>query len=76
MTTHLPAETVRISPEALEVANAYLQLNDARAVAQESLAIQARRMACDRVVRSRNRATRAQWARSDPQAARALARRC
>ena len=35
MTTHLPAETVRISPEALEVANAYLQLNDARAVAQE-----------------------------------------
>ena len=35
MTTHLPEETVRISPEALEVANAYLQLNDARAVAQE-----------------------------------------
>jgi hypothetical protein len=35
MTTHLPAETVRISPEALEVANAYLQLNDARQVAQE-----------------------------------------
>jgi hypothetical protein len=35
MTTHLPAETVRISPEALEVANAYRQLNDARAVAQE-----------------------------------------
>ena len=35
MTTHLPAETVRISPEALEVANAYLQLNDARAVAAE-----------------------------------------
>ena len=35
MTTHLPAETVHISPEALEVANAYLQLNDARAVAQE-----------------------------------------
>lgn len=35
MTTHLPAETIRISPEALEVANAYLQLNDARAVAQE-----------------------------------------
>jgi hypothetical protein len=35
MTTHLPAETVRISPEALEVANCYLQLNDARAVAQE-----------------------------------------
>jgi len=35
MTTHLPAETVRISPEALEVANAYLQLNDARAVALE-----------------------------------------
>lgn len=35
MTTHLPAETVKISPEALEVANAYLQLNDARQVAQE-----------------------------------------
>jgi hypothetical protein len=35
MTTHLPAETVRISPEALEVANAYLQLNDARKVADE-----------------------------------------
>jgi hypothetical protein len=35
MTTHLPAETVRISPEALEVANAYLQLNDARQVADE-----------------------------------------
>jgi hypothetical protein len=35
MTTHLPAETVRISPEALEVANAYLQLNDARQVAEE-----------------------------------------
>jgi hypothetical protein len=35
MTTHLPAETVRISPEALEVANAYLQLNDARLVADE-----------------------------------------
>ena len=35
MTTHLPAETIHISPEALEVANAYLQLNDARAVAQE-----------------------------------------
>ena len=35
MTTHLPAETVRISPEALEVANAYLQLNDARQVAAE-----------------------------------------
>lgn len=35
MTTNLPAETVRISPEALEVANAYLQLNDAREVASE-----------------------------------------
>ena len=35
MTTNLPAETVRISPEALEVANAYLQLNDAREVARE-----------------------------------------
>jgi hypothetical protein len=35
MTTHLPAEIIRISPEALEVANAYLQLNDARKVASE-----------------------------------------
>lgn len=35
MTTHLPAETVKISPEALEVANCYLQLQDARAVAHE-----------------------------------------
>lgn len=35
MTTHLPAETLKISPEALEVANAYLQLQDARKVAQE-----------------------------------------
>ena len=35
MTTHLPAETVQISPEALEVANCYLQLQDARKVAQE-----------------------------------------
>ena len=35
MTTHLPAETVKISPEALEVANCYLQLQDARAVASE-----------------------------------------
>ena len=35
MTTHLPAETVRISPEALEVANCYLQLNDAKQVAYE-----------------------------------------
>lgn len=31
----LPAETIKISPEALEVANAYLQLNDPRKVAQE-----------------------------------------
>jgi hypothetical protein len=35
MTTHLPAETLQISPEALEVANCYLQLNDVRAVASE-----------------------------------------
>ena len=35
MSTHLPAETVQISPEALEVANAYLQLNDAKQVASE-----------------------------------------
>lgn len=35
MTTHLPAETVKISPEALEVANCYLQLNDAKRVAYE-----------------------------------------
>ena len=35
MSTHLPAETLKISPEALEVANAYLQLNDVRQVAQE-----------------------------------------
>lgn len=35
MSTHLPAETVKISPEALEIANAYLQLQDARKVADE-----------------------------------------
>lgn len=35
MTTHLPAETLQISPEALEVANCYLQLQDARKVADE-----------------------------------------
>lgn len=35
MTTHLPAETLKISPEALEVANAYLQLNDTKKVAHE-----------------------------------------
>jgi len=35
MSTHLPAETVQISPEALEVANCYLQLNDAKQVAHE-----------------------------------------
>jgi hypothetical protein len=33
MSTHLPAETLKISPEALEIANCYLQLQDARAVA-------------------------------------------
>jgi hypothetical protein len=32
---HLPAETISISPEALEVANAYLQLQDTRKVADE-----------------------------------------
>jgi len=35
MSTHLPAETVRISPEALEIANCYLQLQDAKKVAYE-----------------------------------------
>lgn len=35
MTTHLPAETIQISPEALEVANCYLQLQDTRKVADE-----------------------------------------
>lgn len=33
MTTHLPAETLKISPEALEIANCYLQLQDIRQVA-------------------------------------------
>lgn len=33
MTTHLPAETIKISPEALEIANCYLQVQDAREVA-------------------------------------------
>lgn len=33
MTTHLPAETIKISPEALEIANCYLQLQDIRQVA-------------------------------------------
>lgn len=35
MSTHLPAEVVHISPESLEVANCYLQLQDARQVADE-----------------------------------------
>lgn len=35
MTTHLPAETIRISPEALEIANCYLQVQDVRKVAHE-----------------------------------------
>ena len=35
MSTHLPAEVVHIAPESLEVANCYLQLQDARAVADE-----------------------------------------
>jgi hypothetical protein len=33
MTTHLPAETIQISPEALEVANCYLQCQNVREVA-------------------------------------------
>lgn len=35
MSTHLPAEVVHIAPESLEIANAYLQLQDARGVAEE-----------------------------------------
>ena len=35
MSTHLPAEVVHIAPESLEIANCYLQCQDARAVAQE-----------------------------------------
>lgn len=35
MSTHLPAEVVQLSPEALEIANCYLQLQDVRAVADE-----------------------------------------
>ena len=35
VSTHLPAETIKISPEALEIANCYLQLQDARKVAHE-----------------------------------------
>lgn len=35
MSTHLPAEVVQLSPEALEVANCYLQLQDVRKVADE-----------------------------------------
>lgn len=35
MSTHLPAEVVKIAPESLEIANCYLQTQDARAVAQE-----------------------------------------
>jgi hypothetical protein len=35
MTQNLPAATVRIAPEALEVANCYLQTQDARRVADE-----------------------------------------
>lgn len=33
--THAPAEGLQIAPEALEIANAYLQLQDARKVADE-----------------------------------------
>ena len=35
MQQNLPAETLKIAPEALEVANCYLQLQDARRVADE-----------------------------------------
>jgi len=35
MTQNLPAETLQIAPEALEVANAYLQLQDSKKVADE-----------------------------------------
>jgi bifunctional DNA-binding transcriptional regulator/antitoxin component of YhaV-PrlF toxin-antitoxin module len=35
MTQNLPAETIKIAPEALEVANCYLQLNDPKKVAEE-----------------------------------------
>lgn len=35
MTQNLPASTVQIAPEALEVANCYLQVQDARRVADE-----------------------------------------
>ena len=35
MTQMLPAEVIKIAPEALEVANCYLQLNDPRKVALE-----------------------------------------
>ncbi len=35
MTQNLPAATVQIAPEALEVANAYLQLQDSKKVAHE-----------------------------------------
>lgn len=34
MTQNLPAETIKISPEALEVANCYLQLQDTKGVAE------------------------------------------
>ena len=35
MQTNLPAETINISPEALEVANCYLQVQDTKKVADE-----------------------------------------
>jgi hypothetical protein len=35
MNQNLPAETINIAPEALEVANCYLQLQDAKRVANE-----------------------------------------
>lgn len=35
MQQNLPAETIQIAPEALEVANCYLQVQDARKVAEE-----------------------------------------
>jgi hypothetical protein len=35
MSTNLPAETIQISPEALEVANSYLQENSAKLVSEQ-----------------------------------------
>ncbi len=35
MTTHLPAEIVKISPESLEIANSYLELNTPQLVSEQ-----------------------------------------